>query len=171
MVTVPLLLACNTSPGFGSLGGASSPAHTYTVYGLAFDGMPEPARPGGGFEPPVHSAIEAAATADAIPLGEPGQQVTPSVAAVEAAALSVPDLIASYDWPVDEALRIATCESGLQPWAENGRFKGLFQLDTANGGWFAYYGYDVSAWADPAVNVAVAHLLWQDEGWAPWSCA
>lgn len=33
-------------------------------------------------------------------------------------------------------------------------------------------GFEASRAAfDPAVNVHVAYLIWQDSGWAPWSCA
>jgi soluble lytic murein transglycosylase-like protein len=78
-------------------------------------------------------------------------------------------LVAQYDWPVAEALRVMACESGGNAAAESGYGDGgLMQIRYA-----AHYdkvaSYD--ALFDPATNIAVAYRIWRDQGWAPWGCS
>lgn len=88
---------------------------------------------------------------------------------INAAAESYRDLVAQYDWPVDQALAIMTCESGGNPEAVNwGDAKitgmpssGLFQIN-------ALLNWD---WNSPAANIARAHEMYSRRGWRPWSCA
>jgi hypothetical protein len=70
-------------------------------------------------------------------------------------------LIADYfaDVGPDKALEVARCESGLRPWARNGRYVGLFQIGGADPD-------------DPArENVAQARRMFDRRGWQPWACA
>jgi hypothetical protein len=64
--------------------------------------------------------------------------------------------------PADELYAVARCESGLSPYARNGRYLGLFQL-----GWapFGFSPFDPVASALSAA-VTVRH----DGGWRQWSC-
>lgn len=59
-------------------------------------------------------------------------------------------------------------ESGANPGATNGRYRGLFQLDTPF--WFDWAGIDSALWSDPVANARVAWLLYQRSGWGPWEC-
>jgi hypothetical protein len=43
---------------------------------------------------------------------------------------------------------------------------GCFQLNIVH---VAKVGGNVSLFYDPAINARVAHDLWLDQGWAPWS--
>ena len=76
-----------------------------------------------------------------------------------------------------KALRVAKCESTLNPRAHNPRDPhtgsyGLFQI---NGVHFLYsnsmfYGHSVSDFYDPAFNIRAAHKLWRSSGWGIWGC-
>lgn len=87
----------------------------------------------------------------------------------------IADIICSYPWPCEEALGVVygnrRCphgESTGDPWAvSEGGHLGLFQLSP---GHFRTYDQDLSRWYEPGVNTYVAHKLWQDYGWQPWSC-
>ena len=71
----------------------------------------------------------------------------------------------------DRAVRVARCESGLDPYARNpSGAAGLFQL-LGHGDLFAARGWDVATdWSDPYKNTVVAHDLWVESGWRPWVC-
>lgn len=68
---------------------------------------------------------------------------------------------------VDQALKVARCESGQRPHAINIKNKnkskdiGVFQINSVHGvnSRFLY---------DPRVNVAVARKLFDEQGWQPW---
>jgi len=64
-----------------------------------------------------------------------------------------------------QAIRVASCESGLNIWARNGQYLGLFQM----GGYArSRYGHGNSAW----VQARAAYRYFIDSGrdWSPWSC-
>ena len=94
------------------------------------------------------------------------------------AEITLPDiraLICSYDWDCPTALSIAHCESRYHPDSTNGIMLGLFQIsdyDPVSGwqGWWRYFGFDSSRYAEPAYNVQLAYLIWQHSGWGPWQC-
>jgi hypothetical protein len=65
----------------------------------------------------------------------------------------------------DRAVRIARCESGLNPHARNGQYLGLFQL-----GSYHYWRFGGKPWNDPVVNIDAAAALQAEQGWQPWSC-
>lgn len=78
-------------------------------------------------------------------------------------------------WPPSEgarAVRVARCESGLNPRATNGSHWGVFQISKrwhqARAERMGYTWEQVATQAGP--NIAVAHALWLDQGWRPWTC-
>jgi hypothetical protein len=71
-----------------------------------------------------------------------------------------------YNWRCERAMRVLECESKGNPNATGALGEaGLFQLHPVHrpkaAGRSLY---------DPSVNVEVAHQIWMDQGWGPWSC-
>ena len=64
-----------------------------------------------------------------------------------------------------QALRVARCESGLQTWARNGQYLGLFQMGSLAR---AKYGHGPDAWT----QARAAYRYFRDSGfsWGPWTC-
>lgn len=84
---------------------------------------------------------------------------------------SVEEIICAYDWPCQEALAVAACESNfdsLAVSADGGNF-GWFQINAIHRGRVAG---DVSRLLDPHINAAVAYAIWLDYGghWTAWAC-
>jgi len=75
-------------------------------------------------------------------------------------------LICSFGWDCETALRIARCESGLNPTAYNGYHIGLFQVDPVLHTWRSATGELWSVWG----NLTAAWSLYQEVGWSAWSC-
>jgi hypothetical protein len=73
-----------------------------------------------------------------------------------------------------EAVLVAYCESGFNPAAANGKYKGVFQMGPTE---LTASGADARLWADAKVNITAAAKLWISaysrpnalEGWAPWA--
>jgi hypothetical protein len=65
----------------------------------------------------------------------------------------------------DQAVRVAACESGRNPGADSGTYKGLFQLGPHLAGTVDFYGGD---WFDPMTNAQVARDLYLASGWSSW---
>lgn len=63
------------------------------------------------------------------------------------------------------AVRVARCESGLDPAAHNGQFLGMFQMGAAER---ARYGHGISAAAQARAARAYFNATGRD--WSPWSC-
>lgn len=65
----------------------------------------------------------------------------------------------------DQAVAVASCESGLSIWARNGQYLGLFQMGSYAR---AKYGHAWNAWTQSRA----AYRYFQDSGrdWSPWSC-
>ena len=71
-----------------------------------------------------------------------------------------------YGWDVvEQAKRVARCESGWNPSATNGQYLGLFQM-----GSYHYWRFEGNRWDDPYVNARAAGGLYREQGWRPWSC-
>ena len=71
-----------------------------------------------------------------------------------------------YGWDVvEQAKRVAWCESGWNPSATNGQYLGLFQM-----GSYHYWRFEGNRWDDPYVNARAAGGLYREQGWRPWSC-
>lgn len=65
--------------------------------------------------------------------------------------------IRSHPWPADRMIRIASCESGLDPYARNGSHVGIFQISGATPGLIESH-------------VDLAFSIWQRRGFEPWEC-
>lgn len=76
-------------------------------------------------------------------------------------------------WRGDEAVRVATCESGLNPGATNGSHDGLFQQSRAYwSGRASQYGFAGASAYDPWANAMVSAGMVRDTGgWSHWSCS
>jgi hypothetical protein len=74
----------------------------------------------------------------------------------------------------DKAVAVARCESGLNPGAVSagGIYWGLFQLGTHHRAAFeAVTGKPWSMVLEADANSLYARWLYDQSGWAPWSCA
>jgi hypothetical protein len=72
-----------------------------------------------------------------------------------------------------EAVKIARCESGLNPSAMNPLgYYGLFQLGISHAASFeAVTGRSfATSWSDPHANAQYARYLYGQRGWSPWGC-
>ena len=73
-----------------------------------------------------------------------------------------------------DAVRIAYCESRLDPGAVNRANRnrtvdrGLFQLN--DGGTMQRLGVTAKDAFNPTINARAARVLFEDRGWQPWSC-
>jgi hypothetical protein len=107
--------------------------------------------------------------------GIAGPQTLASLPAVRLSppVLDVEGLIRAA-WPddsEDEAVRIATRESRLQPGARNSCCYGLFQIHwQAHRSWLVAMGIATSAQLlDAQTNIRAALALYQAAGWSPWT--
>lgn len=71
------------------------------------------------------------------------------------------------------AMRIAECESGMNPRAVSATDDhGLFQINAVHRGQFeAVTGAPWSSVYDPELNTIYARHLYAQQGWGPWTCA
>lgn len=138
-------------PEMGETGGSGLSIGVHDGGGItagATDGSAAPALPPGG------------TSGDATSGGE-------GIAGCERACIE--QLIAGYTWPVDEALRVADCESDFVERAisPDGQNLGVFQINVIHR---ARVGGVVARLLEARTNVAVAFDIWRDQGWGPWSC-
>jgi hypothetical protein len=161
---------------------------TGTAYGgLDGDGTLD-SDPGGSADVPVHPPIQPrpmpsvlapdeGATPDRLLVPDekgltdvPPQPVQPARDAPAQGGDSVRAIICAQPWPCDQAIRVAQCESSLNPSAisPDGANFGLMQVNAVHR---ARVGGDLSRLLDAATNVAVAYAIYLDAGgWGPWSC-
>ena len=106
----------------------------------------------------------------AIILGTSMVQMKPSSASSRAIAAI------HATWPASlapRAIRIARCESGLNPRAVNSRNRngttdwGLFQLNDGGTMQSVLRG----SWSNPVHNSRAAYRLYRQRGWGPWVCS
>ena len=72
---------------------------------------------------------------------------------------------------VEQAVRVARCESHLDPAARSGAHWGLFQIsDLYHADRVKRLGYVWSDLLRAEPNIDVAYDLWAEQGWTPWSC-
>lgn len=64
-----------------------------------------------------------------------------------------------------QALRVARCESGLQTWAANGQYLGLFQM-----GYYARARYGHGSDAYTQARAAYRYFIDSGRNWGPWTC-
>ena len=84
---------------------------------------------------------------------------------VTAADQDIEALICQYDWDCAKAIRVAFCESTLNPRAENVGQIGLFQIAYR---WHSRRVESADALYDPETNIRIAHQIWREQSWAPW---
>lgn len=82
--------------------------------------------------------------------------------------IGLEELICSYPWPCQQALRIARCESTMNPRAYAAGNYGLFQINRIHLSNPAYQLTSVDQLYDPQTNVRIAYDLYQRRGWQPW---
>ena len=71
----------------------------------------------------------------------------------------------------EQAVRVAQCESTLNPAATNGHHAGLFQIaEPYHRARIARLGFTWAQMLEAGPNVAVAADLYGESGWQPWSC-
>lgn len=84
------------------------------------------------------------------------------------------DIITSFDWPDEIAMKICQAESGGTADAANWGDShgscigshGLFQVACF---WAPSFGYNVEDLDTPEINVKVAYLIWKENGFYPWT--
>ena len=77
------------------------------------------------------------------------------------------DLVCSFDWPCEKAIRVMFCESRYDPQAYSQGNYGLYQINAIHR---ARVGGDLQSLYTPSVNIAVAYAIWSEQGWRPWGC-
>lgn len=104
-------------------------------------------------EPPAPQAAVVAAAPDTpapvvVPQATPVATPTPYVAPIVAPSKDqIVSVICSLPWPCDQMVRIASCESGLNPNAKNpAGYYGLFQISNF-----------IDNWNDPLTNASFAY--------------
>ena len=65
----------------------------------------------------------------------------------------------------DQAVRVASCESGLTIGATNGQYLGLFQMGSYAR---STYGHSWNAWGQ--ARAAYRYFVASGRDWSPWSC-
>lgn len=82
------------------------------------------------------------------------------------------DLVCSFSWDCQTAKRVIACESTWNPQAV-GRAgeRGLAQVHPIHRQRIEAMGFTWDDMFDPVSNLTVAHALWSEQGWRPWSCA
>jgi hypothetical protein len=65
----------------------------------------------------------------------------------------------------EQALQVARCESGHQTTAQNGQYRGLFQMGSSER---QLFGHGVSALAQ--AQAAYRYFVRSGRDWSPWSC-
>jgi hypothetical protein len=120
----------------------------------------------------VTSAPAPVATAAPAPPPAPAQATGAHYTAAQ-----VRDAARSAGWPetlLDQVVGVAQCESGLFSGAQGGGALGLMQIMP---GWFGAAGVELTSWADPVANLAVARYVYNygvskgDAPWSAWACS
>lgn len=96
----------------------------------------------------------------------PGPYATPEPTPLPTShpPLTIQEMICSYDWPCEQALRVAMCESTMNPNARNGPNIGLFQIN------YLAHRESAEALLEASYNIQVAYSIYQSQRWSPWSC-
>lgn len=83
-------------------------------------------------------------------------------------------LILRYFGPAhyDKAVAVARCESGLNPRAYYAGHAGIFQIaERWHRARVERMGYRWEQMYEAEPNIHVAHTIWTEQGWRPWTCA
>jgi hypothetical protein len=113
-------------------------------------------------------AITTATPATPTPVG-PVDPVPDYNHRVDLTAEVVWELVSHYDdWDHAKAVCIAFRESRFRPWVVSDTDDhGLFQLNRPT--WSSYFGDEWSRVYSPKSNVEMAHEVWLQGGWWPWT--
>jgi hypothetical protein len=82
---------------------------------------------------------------------------------------SLGEIVAAYDWPLNEAFAVVDCESSWNPLAVSwdGSSYGLFQIWAGHAWrWLDFW----EEWMNPSRNAEYAYELWAEQGWGIWGC-
>lgn len=81
----------------------------------------------------------------------------------------IEDAARRYDQPRAAMLRVARCESGLDPYAKNpdGPYYGLFQFLPST---WRSTPYANESWYDPKANARAAGWMWREGRRNEWAC-
>lgn len=153
------------------LGAACSPAAPAPSAPATTEAPPEPTAPAPTTTvAPATTAPTTVPTTAAAPEGA-GSAVEPSEPTVASGDVEAAICTAWGD-ECGPAVAVARCESGLRPEARNGNHAGLFQVNVRiHAGRIARMGYTTAQMFEAEPNIAVAHALWAEQGWRPWTCA
>lgn len=100
-----------------------------------------------------------------VPSPSRAPQVTQAVGAIQQAICDA--FGAACQW----ALRVAKCESGYNPHATNGQFRGLLQVGVRiHAARIARMGFTPDAMWEVGPNLAVAHAIYSESGPRAWQC-
>lgn len=74
---------------------------------------------------------------------------------------------ATFTEDPETAVRVAKCESGLNPKAKNktSSARGLFQIMQS------WHKVSEKWLLNEDINIAIAHQLWHEQGWVPWEAS
>lgn len=101
------------------------------------------------------------------------------VPSIQPAVSGLSELICSFRFPCEAAIRIFRCESAnfrrdivFGPTVSPTNDRGISQINAVHAGRFTKRGWDyyVDAFV-PERNLAVAEEIYLDQGWSPWTCA
>lgn len=104
----------------------------------------------------------------------PPTTAAPPSSSPPVAAGEVEALILRYFGPAhyDKALAVAKCESGLNPRAYYAGHAGIFQIaERWHRARVERMGYAWSDMYEAEPNIHVAHSIFTEQGWRPWTCA
>jgi len=117
--------------------------------------------------------LAAAEESEDVDAPEPVRAVGEAAEGSSMAADATRALVCSYDWPCEEALSVAWCESRHDPAAvsPDGQNWGLMQINEST--WRPFFGE--ARWSqvlEAEENVRMAWEIYQRAGmtWQPWSC-
>lgn len=110
----------------------------------------------------------------------PAEPATAKVAPPKPAAVKTPTLGQGVSYAAmigrvfgaraPEAIRVAICESSLNPGAIGPGGRGLFQINPRHHMWRVQAVRGTTLF-DPMTNIRVAKHLFDEQGWRPWACA
>lgn len=135
---------------------------THQAVGEAVQALPPPTAPPVTVPPTLPPAPPTTAPPAPVELA-PAQTIERS---------DIEALICSYGWDCATALRVFWCESKHQPGAVSpgGGNLGIAQVNTVHRARWQAMGYSQADMLHAGPNLAVAHSIWAEQGWQPWSC-
>ena len=125
--------------------------------------------PENGFVPVTYNGVSGYAYGDYLSAGTAAKTTTavPAPAGTDIVSI-IYAAAAAYGQSGDDMLRVATCESGLNPYAYNpAGWYGLFQFVPSTFAGTPYGAYDIF---DPVANANAAAWMWSVGRRGEWTC-